>query len=353
MAYEQTGSKLPQKLSWLGVQTPISKTDEREIIAELDADQLAVVALCPAESFVDLSTKPKEWLPIFHNTVFALEDNPKLTQEQKAIASLPWTAADSSHQRISAILHADGRLVPLKIVKSKYVPMQNIEVAIDARFLEDLSGGKTTLVSGSVSRNRAIVAINMRFEDALIEVDGSKKILKQAATLFTSHDSTLAYSIAFSVSPADRELIIHWNIKKQRNTEGMTAFREKLMENLLELEGEAKSFMNDLELLGQRPLPLGSTELRQAIDLVVSAIRPPKPEPWFDDWVTKKLTTAFEVMSTIYGFNALSFYMVANEWVLTKKRNKKHFIAVADVSANDFKVQSQLKQFLFSMYTGK
>jgi hypothetical protein len=192
----------------------------------------------------------------------------------------------------------------------------------------------------------------MRYEDAVIELEGETKTFKQAVTLFTSHNSSLAYSIAFSVSRPDSSYVLHWNVKKQRNTKGMKEFRAQLESDLLVLEGEANSFIKEVGLLGSIPLGLGSAGLKAAINLVVEAAKPLKAQPWFDDWATEKLEKAFEVTAAVYGFNALSIYLVANEWVLTKKRNEKYFMAVADLTASDFKTHSALKQFLFTLSSG-
>ena len=352
MAYEQTKTNLPWRISWLGRQSPITKADVQGVISELDAEQLAVVALCPSADFVDLPARPKVWLPVFHKTVYALEENPDLTDEQKSTTLLPWISADETHQRVSALLYPNGNLVPLKLVKSKYVPMQNSDVVADAKLLQEISGGETALVSGSLTRDRAIFALNLRYEDAAIKVEGETSTIKQAVTLFTSHNSSHAYSIAFSVSIPDSAYALHWNVKKQRNTKGMKEFRAQLESDLLGLKDEARIFIKEVELMGSIPLSVGSAGFKDAINLVVQAAKPPKPESWFESWVAGKLEKAFEATAKVYGFNALSFYLAANEWVLTKKRNNKHFIAVADLSVSDFKTQSALKQFLFNLSSG-
>ncbi len=352
MAYEQTKTNLPWRISWLGRQSPITKADVQEVISELDAEQLAVVALCPKADFVGLPAKPKFWLPVFHKTVYALEENPELTDEQKATTLLPWISADDTHQKVSALLYPNGNLVPLKLVKSRYVPMQNSAVVVDAKLLQEISGGKTSVVSGGVSRDRAVFTVNMRYEDAVIEVEGETKTFKQAVTLFTSHNSSLAYSIAFSVSRPDSSYVLHWNVKKQRNTKGMKEFREQLKSDLLVLEKEAMSFIKEVELLGQIPIGVDTPELTQAIDLVVEAMRPRNPFSWYEKSATKKLSQAFEVTASVYGFNALSFYLVANEWALSKKSSNTYFIPASDLKASDFKTQSALKQFLFTLSSG-
>ena len=356
MSYEKTSSSLPWKvreLSWLGTHHKITTNSEPDILSELEAGQLAVVALCPEGTFEQVKIATPFLKAKFEKTVVALLDDANLSPTAKESSKLPWQSNASGFQRVSALLFPDGALVPFKVVKDAYVPMQNGAVISDAKYLEELSGGKTALVSGTLSETKAVIALNLAYEDALVEINGQQKHFSQAVTLYTSHDSTLAYAIAFSVAPAGSEYITHWMTTKHKNTKGMDRYREQLRFDLIDLEKAANKFIKEVELMGQIPLELGSAELSHAINLVVEAAKPPKAQSWFEGWAAIKLEKAYEATAAVYGFNAFSLYLTANEWVLTKKRNKKHFIAVADVSANDFKVQSQLKQFLFSMYTGK
>lgn len=356
MSYEKTSRSLPWKvreLSWLGTHHKITANSEPDILSELEAGQLAVVALCPEGTFEQVKIATPFLKAKFEKTVVALLDDANLSPTSKASSKLPWQSNANGFQRVSALLFPDGALVPFKVVKDAYVPMQNSAVISDAKYLEELSGGNTALVSGTLSENKAVIALNLAYEDAVVEINGQQKQLSQAVTLYTSHDSTLAYAIAFSVAPAGSKYISHWMATKHRNTKGMDRYREQLRFDLIDLEKAGMKFIKEVELMGQIPLELDSVELTNAINLVVVAAKPPKAQSWFEGWAAGKLEKAFEATAAIYGFNAFSLYLAANEWVLTKKRNKKHFIAVADVSANDFKVQSELKQFLFSMYTGK
>jgi hypothetical protein len=356
MASEKNMSNLPWKvreLAWLGTHHQIAANLDTEIVEELDAAQVAVVALCPEGAFDKVRISTSVQLAKFQRTVLGLVDDPKLSSADKALSKLPWHNNVDGYQRVSALLHRDGALFPLKVVKDRYVPMQNIEIISDAKYLEQLSGGKTELVSGTLSETKAVIALNLAYEDAEVEIEGQKKSFSQAVTLYTSHDSSLAYAIAFSIAPAGSEYITYWKATKHKNTKGMDQYRDQLRFDLVDLENDGKKFIKEVELLGSIPLSVGSAGLKDAINLVVQAAKPPKAQSWFESWVAGKLEKAFEATATVYGFNALSFYLAANEWVLTKKRNNKHFIAVMDLSVSDFKVQSQLKQLLFSQYKGK
>jgi hypothetical protein len=231
--------------------------------------------------------------------------------------------------------------------------MQNAELLSDAKYLEGLSGGATEIVSGITSRDKAVFAVNLLYEDAVVSIDGQERRFGQAATLYTSHDSSLAYAIAFSVAPEGSEYPTHWLAIKHRNTKGMSTFRDKLKFDLVNLENKASQCVKEIELLGSIPLGAGTDDIQRLAEFVADATKPGGDKPYWDTWAPARLIKAYEATAQIYGHNALSFYLAANEWVLSRKANKKNFIAVLDLSENAFKVQSQLKQLLFSMYKGK
>jgi hypothetical protein len=331
----------------LGTRIDVSShRTEDEILEASKSNYVVLVANVVPGSIEGIKRFSKEFKPTILNNIIGFEK--PMALERPLWPHLDYLAeyAKDSH-RVVCLAYPNGEIVPVREVKSRYTTLQNRFVIRDAlNFLKD-SNGSAQLVSAGCYDWDALFSIQFTFQVLEVEIEGRNHIFEQHATLFTSHDSSQAYGMAFGKIGKFDPFYSTWDTLKMRHTNKIQTHVEEVKKFLNGCESAGTSFIAQVAYLGKIDLDPNSTKYKELLDqLVISSELNEKFTYDRRGWEERKITEYFTKASKIYGLNAWALHVALSEFTFTHVHKTESEVTSTELRQGHFELQNRLKTLL-------
>lgn len=348
-----------KRLPDLGERIDVSSfTTEDEILQETDSDYVVVVANVQEGVFDHFKykdkSKDKRFASVTLENLIGFEKPMSLERSLWPELNYLSTSSPNVH-RVVCIVEDQSRVIPVNIVGSKYTVLQNRFVIRDALHFLKNSRGSARLVSAGSHLSGRLFSAQLTFDVLEIQIEDKLHLFDQHATLFTSHDSSQAYSLAFGhIGQADT-YYSSWQTMKIKHTPKMQDHTDKVKNFLEGKAGPENSFIAEVSSLGRIPLDPNSGFYAEILgDILIS--QEESDEKYDYDrrsWEFAKVLEYYLAASKTYGFNAWSLYTALNQFSFDYKNrlnSDNPITSLRDsrgVSNNkQFEMQNKLKALL-------
>lgn len=336
---------------------------ENDILKAAESDFVVLVADVLEGSFDHIKYKDKS-----KDTRFASIVLENLTGYEKPMSlerplwpNLTYLDSNSkSGHRVVCLVKNGNRVTPINIVKSRYTVLQNRFVIRDALTLLKTSRGSAKLVSAGSHLSGRLFSIQFVFDVLDIQIEDKKHFFHQHATLYTSHDSSQAYSLAFGQIGESDNYYSAWTTLKIRHTPKMQDHATQVRKFLEGCDGAEKSFIAEVSSLGKIALNPNSAVYSEILhQIIISEEKSQKFDYDRRKWEFEKVTAYFIKAAEVYGFNAWSLYTALNEFsfkYINKMSSENPLVSLRSSEHKDknkqFEMQNKLKKLLLSESLG-
>lgn len=333
-----------RRLPDLGVRIDMtdSKTED-QILLDSKSNLVVLVAHVPKGSFEGVKRRDPNWEKIFFANLIAFE-------KPMALERPLWPDVQYLEQsknpadRVVCLVYPDSTIKPVNLVKSRYTTLQNRFVIRDAlNFLQN-SGGSAKLVSaGSFDLDR-IFSIQFTFKVIEVEIENKVHEFKQDAVLFTSHDSSQAYGMAFGRVGKTDLLYSSWQTMKMRHTSKIHHHADQVKQFLEGCESAGDSFIAQVSTLGKISIDPNSKFYKETLEDLLA--RNDKGMTYNYDrrgWEIRKITQYFNESAKTYGHNAWALYMALGTFTFNHIHKLTSEQLFTDLKESYFELQNALK----------
>jgi hypothetical protein len=336
-----------KRIPELGTRIDVSKhRTEDEILVASNSNYVVLVANVEPGSLEGVKRYGKEFKPTTLNNIIGFEK--PMALERSLWPDLEYLAdyVKDSH-RVVCLAYPNGDVVPVREVKSQYTTLQNRFVIRDAlNFLEE-SNGSAKLVSAGCYDSDALFSIQFTFQVLEVEIGGKNHFFEQHATLFTSHDSSQAYGMAFGKIGKSDPFYSTWDTLKMKHTIKIQTHIDKVKNFLNGCESAGESFIAQVSYLGKIELDPNSISYRELVDqFVISHKENEKFSYDRRSWEAGKITEYFSKASKIYGLNAWAFHTALSEYAFSHLHKATFETTSTDLRESHFELQNRLKAIL-------
>lgn len=336
-----------RRLPELGTRIDVSShRTEDEILVASNSDYVVLVANVVQGSLLGIKRYSKEFKLTTLENIIGFEK--PMALERPLWPDLDYLAeyVKDSH-RVVCLSYPNGDLVPVREVKSRYTTLQNRFVIRDAlNFLKE-SNGSAKLVSAGCYDMDALFSIQFTFQVLEVQIEGRNHIFEQHATLFTSHDSSQAYGMAFGKIGKNDPYYSTWDTLKMRHTMKIQTHVDEVKKFLNGCESAGKSFIAQVAYLGKIELDPNSTGYQDLLEqLVISSEENEKFNYDRRGWELRKITEYFTKASKIYGLNAWALHAALSEFTFTHIHKTDSEATSTELRESHFELQNRLKAVL-------
>jgi hypothetical protein len=316
MAYKRFSTRIPKVVPDPNLDK-FTKPDD--VLAYVAADYDALVAVCKPGSMESVKRFGLNESAVFFENLMGFEE--PQGADLSRICHFDFLASPPKNgDRVLSLVYPSGKIVPVKKVGSRYTPMQNHQVLDDAfRYLNEFRTQSSLEFVGSLHEDRVFV-VQLGLSSINTKIGGTNLEFEQKACLFTSHDSTKAYNLAFSIRDTKSIYKSYWKVWRVIHTPGIDRGVKTIHESLLGLHAEGESFIDEVSWLGKIQLGDNQALLGKLIDFVTDYFVE-NGQYAYDrrSWKKSKVESYWAKNQIVYGSNAWAFYQTISDWTFERR----------------------------------
>jgi hypothetical protein len=343
MAYERIMSRLPDLGKPVSVTSATTVTD---LLVSANADDTAVIALVNPGSIDHLKLHKFDGRRAFFENLkgYLLEEN--AATEKVPTPHLSEMESEGL-DRVVCLILKDGTIKPVKLVRSKYTTFQNSSVVSDALEFTRKSGSNTEIMTAGSHQGGELFSLTIGYEVLSTSIEGKEVVFNQYATLFTSHNSTQAYGIAYSIIGVNDKNISFWRVTKMRHTKKIEEHARNVKSSLLGLEKEGKSFIAEVEIMGKIRVEPSGQVMEDLLNLAAPTHEGDQKYKYDRrGWEKEKIAWHFKSTSVLYGENGWAFYQALNEFIFKYPNRAATKLTISKLRETHYEAQNRVKDYL-------